>query len=41
VTEVSDQWQALTTYLDLNTLRMGPFKLFKRLLPGFLTILTL
>jgi len=26
---------------DLNTLRMGSFKLFKRPLPGFLTILTL
>ena len=25
----------------LNTLRAGPFKLFKRPLPGFLTILTL
>jgi len=26
---------------DLNTLRTGSFKLFKRLFPGFLTILTL
>jgi len=27
--------------LDVNTLRTGSFKLFKRPLPGFLTILTL
>jgi len=28
-------------HFHVNTLRMGSFKLFKRLFPGFLTILTL
>ena len=33
--------QLLVDADDLNTLRTGSFKLFKRPLPGFLTILTL
>jgi len=34
-------WMTKKVWDNVNTLRMGSFKLFKRPFPGFLTILTL
>jgi len=40
-TKVNEKHVESATCVPLNTLRTGPFKLFKRPFPGFLTTLTL